>query len=107
LELELDPTKGPFYVIPRIMTTNQNGPKDFTLGMLAPNKSTARGLRVSFVHLPDTCPTFRNVVSFPMNGEAATHVRFQYKKRGGAPRVKAGITVFDATHVTETYLHPQ
>ncbi|CBZ40999.1 uncharacterized protein [Leishmania mexicana MHOM/GT/2001/U1103] len=107
LELELDPTKGPFYVIPRIMTTNQNGPKDFTLGMLAPNKSTARGLRVSFVHLPDTCPTLRNVVSFPMNGEAATHVRFQYKKRGGAPRVKAGITVFDATHVTETYLHPQ
>ncbi|AYU81233.1 calpain-like cysteine peptidase, putative [Leishmania donovani] len=103
LELELDPAQGPFYVIPRIMATNQNGPMDFTLGMLTPSKSTARGLRVSFVHLPDTCPTFRNLASFHVNGEVATHVQFQYKKRGGAPRVKAGITVFEATNVKQTY----
>ncbi|CAM42482.2 putative calpain-like cysteine peptidase [Leishmania braziliensis MHOM/BR/75/M2904] len=106
LELELDPAQSPLYVIPRIMVANRNGPKDFTLSMLTPNKSTASGLRVSFVRLPDTCPTFRNVVSFKMDGEKAEHVQFQYKKRGGAPRMKSGITVFEATNVKEKYPFP-
>ncbi|SYZ68241.1 hypothetical_protein [Leishmania braziliensis MHOM/BR/75/M2904] len=88
------------------MVANRNGPKDFTLSMLTPNKSTASGLRVSFVRLPDTCPTFRNVVSFKMDGEKAEHVQFQYKKRGGAPRMKSGITVFEATNVKEKYPFP-
>ncbi|KAG5496882.1 hypothetical protein GH5_01388 [Leishmania sp. Ghana 2012 LV757] len=106
LELELDPAQKPYYVIPRIMGADHGGPTDFTLGMLTPIKSTSGALRVSFVHLPDTCPTFRDVVSFPVDGEEAAYVQFQCKKRGGVPRMKAGLTAFEAVRVTERFSSP-
>ncbi|KPA73940.1 putative calpain-like cysteine peptidase putativecysteine peptidase Clan CA family C2 [Leptomonas pyrrhocoris] len=106
LEIELDPARSPFYVIPRIMVANKGGPKDYTFGMLTPNKSSEKGLRVSFVHLPDSCPAFQQVSSFKMEGEELLPTRFQYKKRGGAPRLKEGVTAFGATNVKEEFPFP-
>jgi hypothetical protein len=106
LEIELDPAQSPFYVIPRIMVANKNGPKDYTLGLLSPHKSSEKGLRVSFVHLPDSCPTFRQVTTFKMEKEEPVRTRFQYKKRGGAPRLKEGVTAFGASNVKEDFPFP-
>ncbi|KPI90319.1 putative calpain-like cysteine peptidase putative cysteine peptidase Clan CA family C2 [Leptomonas seymouri] len=106
LEIELDPAQSPFYVIPRIMVANKHGPKNYTLGMLTPNKSEEKGLRVSFVHLPDSCPAFQNTSTFKLENEEPVQVCFQYKKRGGAPRLKDGVTAFGATNVKEEFPFP-
>ena len=106
LEMELDPAQSPFYVIPRIMVANRSGPKDFTFGMLTPNKSSEKGLRVTFVRIPESCPTFHQVTTFKMEEEGPVRVRFQYKKRGGVPRLKEGITAFGADNVKEEFPFP-
>lgn len=106
LEIELDPKRSPYYVIPRIMVANRNGPKHFGFGLLTPNKSTMKELRVSFVQLPESCATFTNASSFAVDGEQPLHMQFQYKKRGGAPRLKEGITIFGSCSVREEYPFP-
>ncbi|CAD2214018.1 calpain-like cysteine peptidase [Angomonas deanei] len=107
MEVELDPLRSPYYIIPRIMAANRNGPKEFTLGMQTPRKSDMKGFRVSFVEMPKTCPIFKNGKQFPPEENLQqVHMEFQFKCRGKAPVLKKGITAFGAEKVKEVYPFP-
>lgn len=106
LEMELQPAEGPYYVVPRIMAPYKYGPKEYTLGMLSPVRSTAKGLSVSFVKLPDTTEIFQNKANFTVRDEVSVDMQFQYKKRGGVPKLKEGSTVFGARYAAEDFPFP-
>ncbi|EPY30171.1 calpain-like cysteine peptidase [Strigomonas culicis] len=106
IEVELDPKNSPYYIVPRIMVANRDGPKDFTLAMLTPNKASAKSPAVSFVRLPDSCPLFKNSKTFKVEEEKSVDLQFQCKTRGSVPRLRDGASVHDSRKAEEVYPFP-